>query len=137
MLPSQIQQSPYPRMDNAVGKSDRNIPKFQLQMCFSNLLSGNILLHPRDEHALSVAQQNNCRIIKLHQIRIALMIHLHHSKGRIRHLAYLTDRERRSNRIHDILELSARRYHGGDDLAGQSGQNICLYAGAQTIRQYQ
>ena len=107
-------------MRAAVTHRDKNIVFTQLDRRTIDLFAADAQLGLRIIIILAVAQQNEQRIVVLHDLCRLIVQQMNDREGRIRDTAHRADRQGRRDRLHTVFQRQPLRHHRGNDLGGQS-----------------
>ena len=123
-------------MRAAVAHGDKDIPLLELD-------DGLIDPFAADAHfgfgvivVLVLAQHDDAGVIILDDLHPLVIDQVHDGEGGIRHPAHRAHGQRGRDGGYAVLQTQALGHHGGDDLAGQRGQDAGLYAAAQAVGQH-
>ena len=119
-----------------VAHSDEQIPLPEFDFGFVYLFAVDVHFGAGVIIIGTVPQEDDHRVVILDQLHFAVVYQMQDGEGRVSHAAHRTDRQRLGNGLHAVLQRQPLRHHGGDDLAGQRGQDACLDAAAQSVRQH-
>ena len=123
-------------MGAAVAHGNEHVVLLQMDHGAVNLFAADKHLLPGIVPVGPIPQQDHMWIVILDHFRRPVLDDPQDRKGGVCHSPYRADRQGSRDSFHAFLQRKACRQHGGDDLAGQRGQDAGLHAAAKAVRQH-
>ena len=123
-------------MGAAVAHGDKHIIFLKPDHGTENLLSADGGFRPGIFPVFAVAQYYHLGIVILDQLRGLVVYQTDDGKSGISHAPHRAYRQRGGNSFHAFLDGQSGGKHGGNDFAGQGGQDAGFNTAAQPVRQH-
>ena len=136
-LPPEIERHANPRVNAAVAHEDEQVVLPERDDGAADLFIADDRLFACIFLVYAVAQENGAGIVVLDQFGGFVVFQVQNRERRVGDPAFFAHGQRRRDGAHTFGQGKPRRHHGGDDPRRQGGQDACLDAAAQPVRQHQ
>ena len=135
-FPAEIVADPDPGVRASVAHGNKDVVFLQTDHRTEDLLPSDGSFLFRIVEVLTVPEQNHMRIVILNDFGGTILHDPQNGEGGIGNAPNRADGKRRRDGFHAFLQGQAGSQHGGNNLAGQRGQNAGFHTAAKSVGQH-